>query len=164
MWARTPTLAPSTMSAHERTRRVHFGKVCGETQGGLAEGGGDARRQRGVVRRRIGRGTPRSGRKDGRVHVRAGEDPDAHSPPYPEAPRGVQDGVRPVVEAKDGRHVAALDERAPPDKQLDVRDEEPRRKDMIVLKVAQAKAARDGGRENGSKRRSDWWSRLLWSE
>ena len=101
------------------------------------------------------------------MHVRADEDPGAHAPPYPEVPRGVQDGVRPVVEAKDGRHIAALEERAdPPDKQLDLRDEEPRRKDIIVLKeVAQGKAARDdGGRENGSERRSGWWSRLLWSE
>ncbi len=67
--------------------------------------------------------------------MRADEDPDAHAPPYPEVPRGVQDGVRPVVEAKDGRNISALEEGAdPPDKQLDLRDEEPRRKDIIVLK------------------------------
>jgi hypothetical protein len=47
------------------------------------------------------------------VHVWVDKDPDAHAPPYPEIPYGDEDGVRPaVVEAKDGRHIAALEERA----------------------------------------------------
>jgi len=104
------------------------------------------------VRRRIGHGTPRSGREDGRVHVWVDEDPDAHAPSYPEVPHGDEDGVRPVVVGfKDGRHVAALEERVGPlEKRLDVRDEEPRRNDHTIMQMAQAPRPR--GTTEGAER------------
>ncbi len=85
-----------------------------------------------AVRKRIRRGTLRSEREDGRVYVWVNGDPDAHAPPYREASHGVQDEVRPMVEAKDA-HIAALSERIDSlEKQLDVRAEELRRKDHII--------------------------------
>ena len=85
-----------------------------------------------AVRKRIRRGTLRSEREDGRVYVWVDGDPDAHAPPYREAPHGVQDEVRLVVEAKDA-HIAALEGRIGSlEKQLDVRAEELRRKDHII--------------------------------
>jgi len=139
-----------------------------------------------AVRKRIRRGTLRSEREDGRVYVWVDGDPDAHAPPYREAPHGVQDEVRPVVEAKDA-HIAALSERIDSlEKQLDVRAEELRRKDHIIAglveRVPELEAPQepreppqtvvealggvgredDGGHQNGSERPS-WWRRMFGS-
>jgi len=141
-----------------------------------------------AVRKRIRRGTLRSEREDGRVYVWVDGDPDAHAPPYREAPHGVQDEVRPAaVEAKDA-HIAALEGRIDSlEKQLDVRAEELRRKDHIIAGLVervpelgpaqddrdapQAAAEAPGGVEgraggadpqNGSERPS-WWRRMFGS-
>jgi hypothetical protein len=127
-----------------------------------------------AVRKRIRRGTLRSEREDGRVYVWVDGDPDAHAPPYREAPNGVQDEVRLVVEGKDA-HIAALSERIDSlEKQLDVRAEELRRKDHIIAGLvervpeleapkARETAAEDAqGREEGSfaeepRPERSWW-------
>jgi hypothetical protein len=61
-------------------------------------------------------------------------------------------GIRPVVVGvKDGRHVAALEERVGPlEKRLDVRDEEPRRNDHTIMQMAQAPRPR-GTTEGGER-------------
>lgn len=139
-----------------------------------------------AVRKRIRRGTLRSERVDGRVYVRVDDDPDEHASPYREVPHGIQDDVRPVVEAKDA-HIAALEERIDSlEKQLDVRAEELRRKDHIIAaltarvpELGPAQDARDaprtasegsggvedqagdGGPQEGVGRRSSWWRTWL---
>lgn len=132
-----------------------------------------------AVRKRIRRGTLRSEREDGRVYVWVDGDPDAYAPPYREAPHGVQDEVRLVVEAKEA-HIAALSERIDSlEKQLDVRAEELRRKDHIIAglvervpeleapqelreapqTVAEAPGGVVGREDEGGRqeRRSSWW-------
>jgi hypothetical protein len=141
-----------------------------------------------AVRKRIRRGTLRSEREDGRVYVWVDGDPDAHAPPYREAPHDVQDESRPAVEAKEA-HIAALEGRIGSlEKQLDVRAEELRRKDHIIAGLVERVPALEppseareapqpapettggeedregeGGPENGSQRRS-WWRRLFLGE